>query len=238
MAAILRIDVDNPYWRFDFQGKVMSHLRYNYWFTASRTLGYLKFAQELLDDLNQCGIQANWYFLPQTIPYPELIEQLKDGEHEIGLHAARTREQHEFREDVHALSSAIKRDVSSFTKHGHGWGGVAFIGHEPEYNPEKLLEFAHRIGLSIFLGNGLDFEQPVHKEFGITYYPSAYVLNKEFTRINREKLNLDWFVEKCSSHDMVLLVHPLEWASPNKSQVAEDLDYLIDKIDEFKVVST
>ena len=85
MPAILRIDVDRAYMK-----QPQDYLRTFYGiFPASNSLGYLEHCKRMVDDLDNRGIRASFFFLTSTLPKSNFTDDLLESGHSIGLHAVR-----------------------------------------------------------------------------------------------------------------------------------------------------
>ena len=92
MGVILRVDVDNAYGWQTLEMKTLNYLRLNWWFPAIKKLGYLKFSDELLNDLEARGIPAVFFFTKFTTP-----KNLESYEkYEVGAHLISARNYKEF----------------------------------------------------------------------------------------------------------------------------------------------
>ena len=223
VAVILRIDVDNPYGWHTQKKKVLNYLRLNWWFPAIKKLGYLKFSDELLNDLEARGIPAAFFFTKFTTP-----KNLESYEkYEVGAHLISTRNYKEFLKELNQISKKLHRKIQGFTKHGSGKLKLCRT-HTPKYEPDKYVYWAQKANLKYFLGNR---ENPEEKPFfvnGVLVYPSAFWIQKKY---RADKYTIDWLAEESKHRDIVVLLHPQSWAT--NRQVRKDYEKIMDKIDKF-----
>ena len=224
MAVLLRIDVDNAY---AYLKRVFNNLRLNYYFPAIEALGYLSYLKRLLSDLEDRGIAATLFFKPSTIPSKRLAQRILKL-HAVGFHAVRTSNFEEFLADFKKVNKALSGAVNGLSKHGSGvWRGER--GHTWRYDPERCIEYARRLGLKYFSGNGEDPREKPKIINGILYFPSAFWINR---RKRASEFTVEWLVEEASSRDIVVLFHPREWATD--PQVRRDYEKIVSLGDKFK----
>ena len=227
MAIILRIDVDNPYGYHTFWRKVLNYLALNYNFPKIDALGYLSHLNSLLRDLEERDVPATFFFKTTTIPNIEMRSRILEM-HEVGFHAVRTRSFQEFLKDFQKVNKAFKGLVSGLSKHGSGeWVGER--GHTPEYDPERCIRYAKRLGLKYFSGNGEDPRVEATVVDGIVYYPSAFWISR---RRRKPQFTIEWLLEESLRRDIVVLLHPHEWAT--RSQARRDYERIVSCGEKFK----
>lgn len=226
MGVILRIDVDNPYGWQSFGKKTLNYLRLNWGFPAIKKLGFLKFLDILVDDLGERSVQASFFFT--TITTPKNLEAYK--RHEVGVHLVSAQSFNEFLRELNQISEKTHREIRGFTKHGSGKIKLCRT-HAPEYKQEKYIDWAQKANLKYFLGNG---ENPKEKQFfagNVLIYPSAFWMSKDR---RADKYDVDWLVKETKNRDIVVLLHPYNWAT--SPQIRKDYEKIMDKIDTFKTV--
>ena len=228
MAIILRIDVDNPYGYENFQLKALNFLALNYGFPGVETLGYLKYLKLLLTDLEDRGIRATFFFKAKTIPRSRELRSTILERHEVGFHAVRTDNFKAFLEDFQRVNRTFEGKVTGLSKHGSGaWKGER--GHTWRYDPERCIEYARRLGLRYFSGNGENPREEVKLVRGVLYYPSAFWVNR---KRRAPEFTVEWLIEETQTRDIVVLFHPYEWGT--NSQVRSDYEKIVSLGDKFK----
>ncbi len=206
MALILRIDVDRPYGRQPLFRHVLSRLSSDLYFPKVESLGYLKELGVILRVLNERRARAYVFFRRCTLPSPEILGLIADGEHEIGLHLEDSRSFESFCAEKEALEAHIGKPVLAVSKHGSGGAKYGFHHHAP-YEPDRYVEWAQRSGMTLFLGNLEDpsLESSVDAT-GFRTFPSAFWLEPAWR--DTSVFTVDWLVSQASSRDIVLLMHP------------------------------
>ena len=228
MAILLRVDVDNPYGYKTFREKTLNYLALKYDFPKIDTLGYLRYLKILLKDLEERGITATFFFKTTTIPKTNLRNQILK-KHEVGFHAVRTRTFNEFSKDFNKVNIAFKGEVYGMSKHGSGiWVGKE-KRHTREYNVSRCIKYAKKLGLKYFSGNDEDPRMEKTVVNGIIYYPSAFWINK---KRRKPQFTIEWLIEESSRKDIVVLLHPYEWAT--QYQIYRDYEKIVNLGDKFK----
>ena len=227
MAIILRIDVDNPYGYQTFLRKALNYLALNYDFPKIERIGYLQYLKQLLEDLEERDVPATFFFKATTIPKKETRLRILKM-HEVGFHAVRTESFQEFLKDFQKVNNAFKGLIFGLSKHGSGeWVGER--SHTSEYDPERCIQYAKRLGLKYFSGNGEDPRVEAMVVDGIVYYPSAFWVNR---RRRKASFTIEWLVDESERRDVVVLLHPYEWAVFNS--VKQDYERIISKGNKFR----
>jgi hypothetical protein len=199
MSAILRIDVDTAY-----QNRILNYARVNKeLFLGMDALGYLGSCKVIADDLFERGIKASFFFLPFTLPSKLFVRELMKEGHNVGLHAIHTKEYSDFSADINRASKSLGKIVG-FTKHGSGRFKLS-RSHDPDYNPDKFIEFARKSDLKFFLGNGENPDESWQYKEGVQYSPAAFWLNRNY---REDKFTVDWLIEASRDRDVVVLMHP------------------------------
>lgn len=218
MPVILRIDVDNAYSTIS-----LNYLKLNWYFPNINKLGYLKYMTDLIQNLDDRGVRATFFF--KTITIPDQLSLL--NKHELGLHTVYANDYEEFKREFTHVSKKIGTTLRGFSKHGSGTFKLA-RRHNRQYTPEVYIEWANRAHLDYFSGNRTDpAEQPV-KCNSIIYFPSAFWVNEEY---RDKKYDINWLVEFSTNNQVVVLVHPLNWAV--NPHVKKNFENILNKIDKF-----
>jgi hypothetical protein len=208
MSLIVRIDVDRPYGKHPLHRHLLSRLSSDTPFPRCGGLGfgYLEELSRILKMLNSYRAKAFAFFRRCTLPTPEVMRLLLEGEHEIGLHLENSRSFETFSREKELLEHSVNRPVTSFSKHGSGGRRFGFHHHAP-YEPEKYVEWARKAGMKVFLGNGEDpTTLPAKDERGLTFFPSAFWLEPYWR--DTKKYTIDWLLEQARHSDVVMLIHP------------------------------
>ena len=222
MSVILRIDVDRAYMK-----QPQDYLRTYYGvFPAIDSLGYLEHCKKMVGDLNERGIKASLFFQPFTVPNKDFAQELMKHGHSIGLHAVHTKDYNDFSRDLGKISRRFDGKVYGFTKHGSGKFKLS-RRHDPNYDPNKFIDYAKQSNLKYFLGNK---ENPDEREMikdGILYFPSAFWLNRNY---REDKFTIDWLAEESVNRDIVVLVHPMDVVAGTELMVRE-YERMLDRLD-------
>lgn len=206
MALIIRIDVDRPYGRSPGFRHVLSRVSSDFYLPKIAALGYLTELQTMLSWLNEAGARAYVFFRRCTLPSWPVLELLKVGNHEIGLHLENSRSFDTFLTERHLIERHIGREIASVSKHGSGGGKYGFHHYAP-YEPAKYIEWAQRCSMRLFLGNLEDPTiDPVISPKGLSVFPSAFWL-EPFWR-DTKRFTVGWLQSWAAKKDVVLLVHP------------------------------
>lgn len=199
MPAILRIDVDTAY-----QNRILNYARVNKeLFLGADSLGYLRSCRTIADDLHERAIAASFFFLPFTLPNQMFVQELIEKGHNVGLHAVHTKNYKDFAADIDRASKKLGK-ILGFTKHGSGRFKLS-RSHDPDYNPDKFIDFARMSNLKFFLGNGENPMEGWQYKEGVSYSPSAFWLNRNY---REDKFSVDWLIEASRDKDVVVLMHP------------------------------
>ena len=232
MALIVRIDVDRPYGKHPFHRHVLSRVSSDLYFPKIQACGYLEELKWMLSLLNSKKARAYDFFRRCTLPSPDVLELMKQGQHEIGLHLENSTSFESFSTEKEILEQHLGNKVSSMSKHGSGKRKFGYHHHAP-YEPDKYVEWAQRAGMKLFLGN---LEDPSINSSvstnGMTVFPAAFWLEPQWR--DTRKLTIDWLRSYATKNDTVLLVHPenvLECA-----ELTESFDELVSSL-ETKILS-
>jgi hypothetical protein len=222
MSLILRIDVDKPFGTSCLIKRIISKTREDYWLPALKNLGYLRHAKEFISILNQHSIKAHIYFRMCTAPDQSTLSEVIEGEHLIGLHCENTKSFESFNQELQRFKSLIgNTHIDSFTKHG---SGTLKLGrnHYPPYEPEKYKDWAQKIGLNYYFGNGI-ISELASLETVKTFYPEMFWIEADYRHPNASKL--EKIIDISQSHKVAVLIHPCNYYS--RVQVKKDFDYLL-----------
>ena len=218
MPVILRVDVDNAY-----STTSLNYLKLNWYFPNIGKLGYLKHLKDLIQNLDDRGVGATFFFKTKTIP--DQVSLL--NKHELGLHVVYANDYEAFKRELTHVSKKIGTTLRGFSKHGSGTIKLA-RRHYWQYTPEVYIEWANRAHLDYFSGNRTDPAEPPVKYNSITYFPSAFWVNEIY---REKKFDIKWLVEFSTNNQVVVLVHPLNWAV--NPRVRKGFENIMNKIDKF-----
>jgi hypothetical protein len=205
MALIVRIDVDRPYGKTPFLRHVLSRVASDFYFPKLRAFSYLQELEVILQILNEAKAPSHVFFRRCTLPSKPVLELLKAGGHEIGLHLENSRSFETFSHEKAMLERFIGRPVVAVSKHGSGKHKYGFHHHAP-YEPDKYIEWAQRSGMRVFLGNLEDPTLPPSRRGDLQVYPSAFWLEPSWR--DTRKFPVDWLYAQAKTSDVVLLFHP------------------------------
>ncbi|NQE46641.1 hypothetical protein C5S31_11530 [ANME-1 cluster archaeon GoMg2] len=213
MPAILRIDVDRAY-----ENRILHYARVNQeLFPALDSRGYLESCKEVVSDLNSRGLKASIFFQPFTVPNKEFAEELMKKGHSVGLHAVHTKDFKDFSGDLTKISKRFEGNVYGFTKHGSGKFQLS-RRHDPNYDPNKFIQYAKQSNLKYFLGNEENPDENEKNVDGILHFPSAFWLNRNY---REDKFTIDWLAEESVSRTIVVLIHPEDVVGGTELMVRE-----------------
>jgi hypothetical protein len=181
----------------------------------------------MLTWLNEAKAHAYVFFRRCTLPSQPLLELLAAGSHEIGLHLENSRSFDTFRDEVRIIEDHFEKKVLACSKHGSGGSKFGFYHYAP-YEPERYVEWAHRISMRLFLGNLQDptFE-PRKTGNGLLVFPSAFWLEPYWR--DTTTFTVDWLLEQARRRDIVLLVHPENVIA--NARLVDDFKTLICKLE-------
>jgi hypothetical protein len=207
MCLIIRIDVDRPYGRSPWHRHALSRVSSDLYFPEVAALGYLSELETMLGWLNEAQAQAYVFFRRCTLPSGPIMEMIKSGGHEVGLHLENSRSFSTFLEEKQLLEHHIGKKISSFSKHGSG-GAKYGLHHFAPYEPEKYVDWASRASMRLFLGNLEDprLESTTANGSGLLVFPSAFWLEPSWRDV--KKFPVDWLLDRAQRQDIVMLVHP------------------------------
>ncbi len=228
--VILRVDVDNAYnfyKRFPKGGGSLNTLRLSHGLFAISQFGYLEDLRLLVEDLDDRGLRATFFFKATTIPQRDMRERILRS-HAVGFHAVRTARFEDFKKDFKKVNKSFHDSIMGMSKHGDGTG-KAERRHTWQYDPERCIGYAGKLGLRYFSGNGKNPEEKKTIVNGIVYFPSAFWINR-MSRTNQ--FTIEWLINESQNRDVVVLFHPLGWRSYR--QVRNDYEAIVDKCDAFK----
>jgi hypothetical protein len=206
MALIVRIDVDRPYGKTPFLRHVLSRVGSDIYFPRVEGFGYLRELKVILQALNEMQARSYIFFRRCTLPTEPILELIKVGGHEIGLHLENSRSFESFRNEKSMLERHIGRPVLSVSKHGSGKAKYGFHHYAP-YEPDNYVRWAQESGMKLFLGNLEDPSiPPLENEAGFHVYPAAFWLEPSWR--DTRKFTIEWLLSKANASDIVLLMHP------------------------------
>ena len=213
MPAILRIDVDRAY-----ENRILNYARvYQELFFGTDSLGYLESCKEVVNDLNSRGLKASIFFQPFTVSNKEFAHELMKKGHSVGLHAVHTKDFKDFSGDLNKITNRFEGNIHGFTKHGSGKFKLS-RRHDPNYDPNKFIQYAKQSNLTYFLGNGENPDEKEKNVDGILYFPSAFWLNRNY---REDKFTIVWLAEESVSRNIVVLIHPEDIVSGTELMVRE-----------------
>ena len=206
MALIIRIDVDRPYGKDPLMRHLLSRLSSDLYLPTMPGFGYLAELQTMLNLLNDVHARAYVFFRRCTLPSKPVLELLRAGRHEVGLHLENSRSFDTFREELAIIEDHVGARVVAMSKHGSGNSRFGFHHYSP-YEPAKYAEWADRVSMRLFLGNLEDPTiEPTITSSGLLAFPSAFWLEPHWR--DTKQFTVDWLLERARERDIVLLVHP------------------------------
>ena len=204
MALIVRIDVDRPYGKQGLVRHVASRVSSDFYLPVMPWLRYLDELKTILRILQANGRHAYVFFRKCTYPSAEIMDLMRAGNHQFGLHLENSRSEETFNEELGWLERRLGFGVTAISKHGSGRMKLGRHHYAP-YEPERYLPWAQAAGMKLFFGNQEDPElRPVEKD-GLLYYPSAFWLEPHW-RDNR-KFPIEWLLEEAARRNIVMLLH-------------------------------
>lgn len=229
MAVLLRVDVDNPYGWSNLYLTLLNRFSNKWrWFPKIEAMGYLWHLRKFVDDINDRGIKATFFF--RRITVPKNLDPFAD--HELAFHAVKTDTYEHFKRDLSKVSLMCRRKLNGFSKHGSGIDKLA-SWHTAKYEPEKYLKWAALEGLKYFSGNGENPCEQMKFVNGIRFYPSAFWVNQEH---RAKRFTVNWLADECQNRDIVVIIHPFMWAV--NRQVRGDWEKIVNNVDNFKLFSS
>lgn len=206
MALIIRIDVDRPYGKNPFLRHALSKLSSGVYFPRIPKFGYLRELEVILQTLNQRKARAYVFFRRCTLPSESILELIRKGQHEVGLHLEDSRTFESFVKEKKLLEEHIGERVIAVSKHGSGTEKYG-LRHYAPYEPDKYVEWARRTRMKLFLGNLEDPSiGPSTDETDFHVYPSAFWLEPAWRKT--DVFTIEWLLSQASLADVVLLIHP------------------------------
>jgi hypothetical protein len=206
MALIVRIDVDRPYGKAPLYRHMLSRISSDFYLPKLPRFGYLAELENMLTALNKANARAYAFFRRCTLPPEHVMELLRAGKHEVGLHLENSRSFDTFREEVDILEDHFGTKVRAMSKHGSG-GAKFGLHHYAPYEPSKYAEWAERASMRLFLGNLEDPTiDPTMSMKGLLTFPSAFWLEPHWR--DTERFTVEWLMQRASERDIVMLVHP------------------------------
>ncbi|MFW9915550.1 MAG: hypothetical protein ACFFGZ_08050 [Candidatus Thorarchaeota archaeon] len=209
MAIILRIDVDSPFgWQNIFR-KTLSriHLDFNLISLRYSWLGYHSHVKYVARDLLERDIPAVWFFQVAARPSQKFAKMLIKNGHAIGLHLVQDTTWEIFRKEQQKFEKKVGVRIKGFTKHGSGKRKLSRY-HSPQYNPQKLLEYAKKGGFNFFWGNNEDPTKESKIIDGIQYFEGAFWLNADYR--DTARFTFDWLLHTTKKRDIIVLFHPIQ----------------------------
>lgn len=183
--------------------------------------GYLTHLNDFVEYLNGKGIKGTFFLKTNTIPRDQTI---LNG-HRVGIHSWIARTLTEFEREFWLVKRAMANfEIEGMTKHGSGRIKESWK-HVREYEPSKYLEWCRTMGLRYFAGNSENPRIPFQEMGKLTYYPSAFWLER-----NRRPTGADipWLLKESETRDVVVLVHPENWLLNIRSE-RDDLELILSK---------
>lgn len=205
MALIIRIDVDRPYGRHPFHRHVLSRLSSDFYCPRIKGFGYLAELEWMLEILNEHRARACVFFRQCTLPSDRVMKLIEQGRHRVGLHLENSRSFAHFCQEKVRLERHIGGLVSAVSKHGSG-GARYGRHHYAPYEPEKYVQWARDLGMTLFLGNLEDPSLPAVVNGRVRFFPSAFWLEPHWR--DTTKFTTQWLLSAANEADKVLLVHP------------------------------
>jgi peptidoglycan/xylan/chitin deacetylase (PgdA/CDA1 family) len=206
MSLLLRIDVDRPYGRAPLPRHALSRLASDFWCPRMEAAGYLKELKAMLTVLQRHRARAHVFFRRCTLPSRSVLQAMRDGGHEVGLHLEDSRSFECFLSEKSHLEAHVGAPVRALSKHGSGQHRYGRRHYAP-YEPEKYVDWGRRTGMRLFMGN---LEDPTVAatldEDGFRSHPAAFWLEPPWRDVDR--FTVDWLMDYARRSDVVLLVHP------------------------------
>jgi len=185
-----------------------------------RLRGYLVHLSDFVDYLNSKGIKATFFLKTNTIPRDQTIL----SHHQVGIHSWIARTLEDFEREFEFVQRAMGNfKVGGMSKHGSGRMKESWK-HVSEYEPRKYLEWCRAMGLRYFAGNSQDPRLPSQEIGKVTFYPSAFWLERD-----RRPRGVDvaWLLGESEQRDIVVLVHPENWLLSKSER--DDLELILSK---------
>jgi hypothetical protein len=174
-------------------------------FPKIESLRYLDELKTLLEWLNENECRSYVFFRQCTLPSTRILELIKKGEHEIGLHLEDSRSFESYIGEKNVLEKHIGTLISAMSKHGSGNRRYGRRHYAP-YEPEKYVDWAERSGIRIVFGNLENPALPPTTNGRVRFFPSAFWIEPAWR--NTTTFPISWLRERIQQHDVVLLVHP------------------------------
>lgn len=204
MPFILRVDVDKPYGHHSISTKILSKLREDYYFPASKYLKYLKPTEEFLRFCNTNGVSSFLYFRNATIPTKKILELMSEGGHILGFHAENTITKETFQEELQIFEEKVGQKVHFFTKHGSGKLKLG-KNHYPPYEPEKYQNWSNALGIDFSFGNGIaNSIASLAAQDG--FYPNMFWIERAYR--DSHFSSLEPLIDLAKESLVTLVVHP------------------------------
>jgi len=206
MALIIRIDVDRPYGKEGILRHLLSRISADLYFPRVDKFGYLAELRNILELLNEANKSAYVFFRRCTFPSQQILELIKKGHYEIGLHLENSRSFLTFRSELHRLERHIGKPVMALSKHGSGKNKYGRRHYAP-YEPSLYQDWARWAGMRVLMGNAEDPSiRPTANNGNLVFFPSAFWLEPHWRDIN--KFTIPWLCAESKNRDIVLLFHP------------------------------
>ena len=216
MAIILRVDVDKPYGKHNIFRKIASKVKEDYLPRWSLYPGYLSHLKEFIIFCNENGIRGTFYHRLCTVPDPETLNLLNGGNHQIGLHLENSRDISTFIGELKEMEQLLPTiDIDTFSKHG---SGVHKLGkfHYPLYEPEKYQEWSKSVNIAFPSGNGIPSCSTELDPDDNGYYQNVFWVEPPYRSASYN--DLDLVLEKSLVSDIVVLIHPCNYAADKKTR--------------------
>ena len=204
MALIVRIDVDRPYGKEGLVRHVASRVSSDYYLPRMEWLRYLEELKTILRILQANGRKAYVFFRKCTYPSAEVLDLMRRGNHQFGLHLENSRSAETFNEELASLERHLGFRITAFSKHG---SGRLHLGrhHYAPYEPERYLPWARNAGMRLFLGNQENPELRPVEEDGLLCFPSAFWLEPQWR--DKQKFPIEWLLQEARRRNVVMLLH-------------------------------
>jgi len=224
MALIIRIDIDRPYGKKGILRHILSRISADLYFPRVDKFGYLAELRKILELLNKANKPAYVFFRRCTFPSQQILELIKKGHHEIGLHLENSRSFLTFRSELDRLERHVGKPVLAFSKHGSGKNKSGRRHYVP-YEHNLYQEWVHRAGMRVIMGNAEDPSIIANtNNSNIVFFPSAFWLEHNWRDTN--KYTIQWLCTESINRDIVLLFHPDNVIA--EPALTKDLNYIIE----------
>ncbi len=231
MAIILRVDVDKPYGKHTLTRRIASKIKEDFFPLWKLHTGYLTHLKEMIIFCNNQGVRGTFYHRLCTAPNQEILNLLKEGGHQFGLHLENSKSKESFLlewENFHSFPNCL--NAKTFSKHG---SGVHKLGkyHYPIYEPEKYIQWANECGYEYPSGNGIASCASELYEDENGYYPNLFWIEPSYRHQGFRNIDEVLFVAK--KRNVVVLIHPCNFKAD--SETRDDFFLLIKRAKSEKI---